>query len=309
MSPTQRKKGTKTLFFDDLPAWRKDNPYVRTGYRPTLGSYLECIKTVFSYFHNETVNIHSHLWGAVTFFTLVMSLTSPSNFMPWTLPTWVGRAHVDPSSVTWVDTAVFACFYLSGMACLGFSATYHTVTCHSEVVCATLGRLDYMGIVWLIVGSFYPSVYYGFYCYPKITTAYLALITTLGIGATYTVVTPTYRSQEGRKKRTLIFIALGLSAVLPIGHGAIKFGIKHSGSRIGLDWLILSGVTYIVGALFYAERFPERFNPGKFDLVGSSHQIFHILILFAAFFHYLSITTGFVRAHSSEYAQCLPGTF
>ncbi|KAG0141403.1 hypothetical protein CROQUDRAFT_51709 [Cronartium quercuum f. sp. fusiforme G11] len=293
MSNIQRRKEfeQKTISYEALSAWRKDNIYIRTGYRPELCSYVECIKSIFSYFHNETVNIHSHLWGAVIFFTLVMSLTSPSKFMPWTLPTWVGAGSVDKDTVTWVDTAVFACFYLSGMACLGFSATYHTVTCHSERVCATLGRLDYMGIVWLIVGSFYPAVYYGFYCYPKIVSAYLTLITTLGIGATYTVVTPKYRSQEGRKKRTLIFIALGLSSVLPIGHGALS----QSGERIGLGWLALSGFTYIVGAMFYAERFPERFNPGTFDLVGSSHQIFHVLILFAALFHYFSITSAFVQ--------------
>lgn len=141
---------------------------IRTGYRPDLGSMFECVKTVFGYFHNETgrsnfvfhhrilsghsrhylktkhhnlritsisylVNIHSHLWGAAVFFVMIMSLTSPSGFTPMAWSTWMKGTYM-PSTVTWHDTAVFGCFYLSGMACLGFSATYHTVTCHSESV-------------------------------------------------------------------------------------------------------------------------------------------------------------------------------
>lgn len=40
-------------------------------------------------------------------------------------------------------------------------------------------------------------------------------------------------------------------------------------------------------------RIPERFQPGKYDVWGSSHQIFHVLILFAAMSH----LTGLIRAY------------
>lgn len=37
-------------------------------------------------------------------------------------------------------------------------------------------------------------------------------------------------------------------------------------SQATLGWLILMGFLYIIGAIFYALRVPERWFPGKFDL-------------------------------------------
>ena len=47
---------------------------------------------------------------------------------------------------------------------------------------------------------------------------------------------------------------------------------------------------YILGAVLYGLRIPERFLPGKFDLWFQSHQIFHVLVVFAAMVHYHGMT-------------------
>ena len=39
----------------------------------------------------------------------------------------------------------------------------------------------------------------------------------------------------------------------------------------------------IIGILFYISRYPEKRFPGKCDLFGSSHQIFHIFVLLGGF--------------------------
>ncbi len=36
-------------------------------------------------------------------------------------------------------------------------------------------------------------------------------------------------------------------------------------------------------------KFPERLYPGKFDLLGNSHQIFHIFVIIAALTYYFSM--------------------
>lgn len=41
-----------------------------------------------------------------------------------------------------------------------------------------------------------------------------------------------------------------------------------------------------LGALLYACRIPERFCPGKFDIFFHSHQVFHFLVVVAAFTHF-----------------------
>lgn len=64
----------------------------------------------------------------------------------------------------------------------GFSASYHTLMAHSERVAIQWNRLDYVGIVVLISGTFVPLVHYGFYCDPHLRNTYIALIYTFALG-------------------------------------------------------------------------------------------------------------------------------
>lgn len=41
-----------TTTFEDAPAWMKDNPSIKSGYRRELRNYYECVKSLF-YLHNE----------------------------------------------------------------------------------------------------------------------------------------------------------------------------------------------------------------------------------------------------------------
>lgn len=69
---------------------------------------------------------------------------------------------------------------------------------------------------------------------------------------------------------------------------------------MGLDWLVAGGALYVIGAGLYVLRIPERFSPGTFDYFGASHQIFHVLILLAAFSHYVSIRRSYTFWHTVE---------
>lgn len=66
---------------------------------------------------------------------------------------------------------------------------------------------------------------------------------------------------------------------------------------MGLFYLILQGLLYIVGAMIYALRIPERFAPGKFDKFGSSHQIFHVFVLAAASTHFIGLCIAYEHLH------------
>ena len=46
-----------------------------------------------------------------------------------------------------------------------------------------------------------------------------------------------------------------------------------------------------LGAAIYALRVPERWNPGAFDLICSSHQLFHLCVVAAALVHYRGVHT------------------
>lgn len=49
-------------------------------------------------------------------------------------------------------------------------------------VAARYNAVDYAGIIILIVGSSYPSLYYGFYCEAYLQTLYISLMTVAGLG-------------------------------------------------------------------------------------------------------------------------------
>lgn len=49
---------------------------------------------------------------------------------------------------------------------------------------------------------------------------------------------------------------------------------------------------------------PERLRPGRFDIWGSSHQIFHVLVLMAAATH----LTGLLKAFDYRHGRVDPPT-
>lgn len=72
--------------------------------------------------------------------------------------------------------------------------------------------------------------------------------------------------------RAGVFMAFGLSGVIPAIHYVYMEGWFNDISRASLGWLVLMGLLYILGAMFYALRIPERWFPGKFDLWVSEFE-------------------------------------
>jgi adiponectin receptor len=68
-------------------------------------------------------------------------------------------------------------------------------------------------------------------------------------GAAYIVLNPEYAKPTHRGARTKVFIALGLSAVVPVVHWALAQGVTKMFTDMGFKWLFISGCLYIVGAL------------------------------------------------------------
>ncbi|KAK4055237.1 hypothetical protein OIV83_000517 [Microbotryomycetes sp. JL201] len=165
-------------------------------------------------------------------------------------------------------------------------------------------QLDYLGIVVLISGTFVPAVRYGFFCDPHLRTLYISAIYIAGAGTAYTVLAPHARTPEYRRFRAWVFIGMGLSAVVPVGHAVVRYGLERASQSLSLQWLALGGFLYILGAVLYAERVPERFAPGRFDIVGASHQIFHVLILLAAWSHWCAIAEGYRYWHEERAGVC-----
>ncbi|VAI28809.1 unnamed protein product [Triticum turgidum subsp. durum] len=177
--------------------------------------------------------------------------------------------------------------YLCGaMVCLLTSSACHLVLCHSERMAYVTLRLDYAGIAALIVTSFYPVVYYSFLCHPGLQRLYMGFITAFGAAAVTASLVPVFQAPEFRLLRAGLFSCMGVSGLIPVAHKLVLYGGRRE-AAVTACYEALMGALYGLGAAVYAARMPERWFPGRFDLVGHSHQLFHLFVIAGAYAHYL----------------------
>ncbi|KAI9092127.1 hemolysin-III related-domain-containing protein [Phlyctochytrium arcticum] len=282
---------TLTLKFTELLPWQKDNIFILTGYRRLQQSYKGCIKSLF-YVHNETGNIFSHLLGAIAFMTgfLAAYLFELEKVL----------------TAKWSDYVVIAIFIAASILCLGLSATFHTFICHSRSVCIAWNKADYVGIIFQICGSSVPAIFYAFYCNRQLQITYLTMMTVFGFMTFAMCMSSHFSTPAYRFIRTGCFVALGCSTVIPVIHVVSIYGFQFVSQNLSFWYMISMGLQYLVGAFIYASRVPERWYPGKFDIWGQSHQLFHLLVVSAAVVHYFGVTRDFRFWHQHNPECAIP---
>ncbi|XP_023348067.1 progestin and adipoQ receptor family member 3 [Eurytemora carolleeae] len=268
---------------DEVPEYQRFNPYIRTGYRSSQ-TYLQCLKSLL-YFHNETMNIWTHVLGFLAFGTL----------LAWDM-------YAPPSKVSWEDFAVILCIITCYQACMILSAVYHTFTAHSKQVSDTCLCLDLAGIAASITASYVSGIYYAFFCSPDWRNFYLVtvgIIITLGL-----LFRNILKNDKYVKIRLVYFVLWALYGTVPALHWVyLSGGFGDEIVRIFLPRIVIMYAISGLAFLFYIGKIPERFGPGKFDYLGSSHQWWHVLIfLCLAYWH----NTGFTFAEFRLENQCAP---
>jgi channel protein (hemolysin III family) len=194
-------------------------------------------------------------------------------------PNGLGRG-VHPYLTQWPLVLFFACAF----ACLFMSALFHLFFVVSERLARRLRQLDYAGISLLILGSDVPILYYGFYCSRGWAWFYIVLSTVICSAGLIVSLLDRFSTPHYRPLRAGMFVAMGVSGGLPASHI-----LAHIGVHEVFLYLLAMGGLYIIGALFYSLRVPERCSPGTFDLCCSSHNVFHTLVFAAVVTYWFGI--------------------
>ena len=149
--------------YDRLPTWYQDNEsnHIRHGYRPETRSASACIHS-WTYVHNETFNIFSHMAAAVLFTTILLCINVV-----------ITRNY---PGATFKDRIMFAAFLSTAVLAFTLSFMYHTLMSHSLPVSNLWLRLDYVGIITLTFGGFLSGIYVGFYCEPELQKLYWSMV-------------------------------------------------------------------------------------------------------------------------------------
>lgn len=290
-------KKARLLTWDGLPEWQRDNHYILSGYVPETNSYHGSFLSL-AYLHNETVNIYTHLIPSVFIILLSASLILLGVFYSFEIVAKDLSYSVKESPpFVLSDTVAFLVFGFGASACLGLSATFHTLKSHSHAISTFGNQLDYLGIVVLIVASMISIINYAFIDMVAYRLFFWGLTLFLGTACSVVTLDSKFRTSEWRPFRAAMFVAFGLSGVFPVLTAFWLFGVQEAWDRSQLTYLLAEAVLYIGGAAIYAARIPERWNPGKYDFFGHSHQIFHCLVVLAAISHGLGVYYATQFAH------------
>ena len=271
------------LQWDELPEWAKDNELVNGHYRPhDDASWRLCARSVFKW-HNETLNIWTHL-GGFLYFLGVFAWLFASQHVGWTL----------------ADGAAWACFVFGCLGCLGCSTAFHVLMNHSENMWRRTITLDYVGIALLIWGSNIVATRFLFWCDATMQLCLIAFITLFGAAVIVTMLVPKFAAPEYRTFRAVLFSAMGGAGLLPI----VMFAVRHADNsecwRISLLLFCMLG-SYASGVSMYAMRFPECVFPGRLNLFFASHQWMHVAVLAGCTFHYEASIAATARVHSDAF--------
>ncbi|XP_078154707.1 heptahelical transmembrane protein 4-like [Carex rostrata] len=322
----QHKQKLSLVSYESLPEFLKHNEFV-IGYYRSEWPLKDAFLSLFAV-HNETLNIWTHLVGFFFFLSLTLSAITMdpmnANAMKATsqqpanstntflhtnnpvasvqLPMGATTADMGPATelVANISRWPFYAYLCGAMFCLLMSSTCHLLSCHSKHTSYIMLRLDYAGITSLIVTSFYPLVYYSFACSPFFQSLYITSITVFGVAAVLVSLLPAFEKPELRWVRAGLFASMGLSGLVPIVHKTILYADKPE-ALITTCYEMVMGLFYASGVVVYTTRAPERWMPGKFDLAGQSHQLFHILVIAGAYTHYLA---GLVYVSWREVEGC-----
>lgn len=235
--------------WEELPFWQKDNEYIITGYVRETNNYIKTFQSLF-YLHNESVNIYTHLIPGLVFLGIVFL----------SLDNLVVPIH---NTTRMTDYMMFNLFFAGVFSCLLMSSTFHCLKSHSERIAIVGNKLDYLGIVALIVSSMISIMYYGFYDCKIAFYCFSTVTLVLGTACAVVSLDGKFRSREWRSMRATLFVGFGLSALIPVVGGVFIYGLAETYVKIGLKWVLLEGVFYISGAALYGLRFPERLAPGS----------------------------------------------
>lgn len=253
-------KNIQLYKFDEVPKFQQYNPYIRCGYRAYL-SATDCMRSVVLW-SNEFLNVWSHVF---TFFVFVFLLMYDQ------------FCNLPRYNSMMTDHIVFLIFHICCQICMLFSSAYHTFNCHLKyAVVQSWLSADLAGITAAILGCYAIGLYYGFYCHEQLRALYMCLCSMVICISMVMMLNPKYSSEEWQGIRVTHLTLICLMGFCPIFNWfyvAPTYEMKFILPRIIKFYLILGAAMF-----FYLFKFPERCLPGRFDFIGQSHTIWHLLI-------------------------------
>ncbi|GAK62661.1 hlyIII-domain-containing protein [Moesziomyces antarcticus] len=280
------RNGQELISYEHLPAFFRNNEHILSGYRfIPVENWRALVRSTFQ-IHNETGNIHTHLWGLAA----IVPLFWPSKGLD--------------EQTTPMDRLVQTVYLLAAAKCLTLSVSWHVMAgCSDRKWFERFACVDYTGIAWLVAASIWTTVYNCFYCQPNLALFYSFTTLVVGLAGAILPWAEWFNRRENKGWRIAVFLTMCFTALAPFSHAAFEHGLAKTMSFFSPIFPSLA--FYVGGLVFYATQFPESWKPGRFDTWGHSHQLWHIGIVLAIVFHYRAALL--FHANRFEFSCAVPG--
>merc|ERR1712232_1365209 len=134
--------------------------------------------------------------------------------------------------------------------------------------------VDWTGVVLLIFASFASAIHIGFECHPPLQRAYFFAV----FFVIFLLLVPMFFVWPKRtsfRAKAITLAMFGSFGAIIIPFHWLYFLAPTDEYAIFLPVSIQFFLSYFVGFVCFIFRLPERLKPGMFDLIGSSHNIWH----------------------------------
>ncbi|CAL1540778.1 unnamed protein product [Lymnaea stagnalis] len=280
-----------TLSREEIPILFHE-PHVMKGFRPLHYPWMSYFLSLFQW-HNELLNIWTHLLA------LIMVLVRAS--MWWTEFDLLRDPYMWPLSVGIITMIIlYVC-----------SSGAHCFQNRSELVHYTCFMFDYAGIGLYGFGS---TMLHYWYCLHESFMGSLSHQLAIPVGAILAVLVCICCSISKTKyKRPYPFTrriwqmssvaSIYIWLIFPIWYRIWLY--VHTGEwDPSFKHHIRQMCWFTLGGFFFGSDIPQRFFPGTFDIIGHSHQLFHICIFMTTYEQlsalYLELTGISVIIHNME---------
>ncbi|EST09659.2 Hly-III-related [Kalmanozyma brasiliensis GHG001] len=280
------RNGQDLIHYENLPAFFRNNEHILSGYRfIPVENWQALVRSTFQ-IHNETGNIHTHLWGLAAIVPLF----------------WPSKGLDDQT--TPMDRLVQTVYLFAAAKCLTLSVSWHVMAgCSDRKWFERFACVDYTGIAWLVAASIWTTVYNCFYCQPNLALFYSFTTLLVGFAGAILPWAEWFNKRENKTWRIAVFLTMCFTALAPFSHAAFEHGLAKTLSFFSPIFPSLA--FYVGGLVFYATQFPESWAPGRFDTWGHSHQLWHLGIVLAIVFHYRAALV--FHANRFDFSCAVPG--
>lgn len=254
---------SKLYMSDQVPEHFQES-FILSGYRSPCSTASQCVFSVFQ-LTNETLNIWTHLIPAVYF--------------GWNLI--VFWQNIDTADLPYMMPLMV---YMTTMCTFPFASMlahiFNTMSDKARHVCFFV---DYWALSLFGLGSAIAFRAYSFtesalrWPYVRLYVPGAALIS---VASLLVSCRTRFMKVGGRRKiiRFMSFAVPYLFDIIPILHRLFTSTTFEATSRDDANYFYARQFVFsFLSAFLYCSHVPERIFPGRFDIIGHSHQLFHVV--------------------------------